>query len=1261
MNMRFCRTFAVVAGMACAVSSVFAAEAEVITITAEMSPYLMGGSGLDAKNKAGKIYDLQEGAELCMTNSAGCWRIWTNVIATNGLAFVSSTDANANSTLELRGTLITGGEGRLGVKNFNKFITYVDFGSDATTSAYPGDCFFDGAGFFFADADGNSRTGGKIFLEGGAVKSVPTDPNVQLTWGDPDGFAHIVIAPGSQWKDLGEFTFAASECPYALYVADDTSLKPGATVNVAAACAFGVAAGEVSNSLNPFALTYRTTGNAFTNSFHVVLGEGSTFAAASRVTDVSLGTIEGPGGVTCCCVKKDRPANESYITSKFLGQNLYTGVTKIAGAYQRAEFGASVPTGNFACDAYTYTQFSFYPAEHEDGGNSAVTINRLDAPYLANQIMAASNQTVTVKKIVGKCSAYPLLGDETSVVDFNPAIGPAVIRTNSRPNVHFNGKPSAEAGVVNLYKSNAGEILILLPDENGEGTPWEECSTGQLWVNRPWLDVGDSQTFATQPTYAPLRAKNGTLTLKTGGQPVKTIVGPNATAKVEYTGNWKETAALWLDPDTSKLYYQGELALQEWKDKVINSGGSIPSFTKNGTAGPYIEGLMDCRGEETHGEYMAFNDRDYDGVGGNPPKMENIGYMTHAQLATRADGLKYIDCHSISGARLPLHKGGKDAIRINNEPAFAATMAIFVINSANGGGAAVIGTQNASYARTKSATGPITSNPVQGDIWLDGKKVADPTVTCLNGGWQILSIDVSKYPISGFGWDKRRSNNGGVDYGDIILFTNDLSAVERQAAEKYLAKKWGISTYAPDTAETFEMEISGSGAAELPAVGEIEVRGAFRGTATVAADSVVTIKNDLPWTEKDIPTDGLLNWFDPNDAASFELRTEEGDDIVFGFCDRGKTFDDLDENAKFLYGVSSRKPFRRTWQRGCGPLLSWIDFEHAPDHVAGSSDGNTLRLKNWHKDMGINGSDYNGNKGDGADTTVAGRTFFAVSDSFRGGGDVLRQAVGSAGAFGTRDTCAVIDNGIWKNAGDEVLNGTTRLNGTAVATPKNTGFTGEPEVLSLCTETAPVAFGCIGNYGNTESQTDPVTGKKFAIPRFGYGEMVGEVLVYDKQLDDTVRANIEDYLMSKWIGYSPAGKTDWRGATVDGAGTVKAATLGIAPKMASTFAGTLALIESEAAPTYEATVTADGVTGGLVAPEATVTHNWSGNPKLNVTVSGQKVYGEFTLVSLKAISPTVTWDVVVTSKKGLAEVVQSDGGATVKVNIVPRGTMILIR
>ena len=1235
-----------------AVSALQAAEAEVITVTPEMSPYLMGGSGLDTKNKASKIYDLQAGAELCMTNSAGCWRIWTNVISTNGLAFISSTDAKDTSTLELRGTIITGGEGRLGIKNFKKFITYVDFGTDSTTSIYPGDCYFDGAGLYFADADGNSRADGTVWLEGGAVKSVPTDPNVQLIWGDPSGFAHIAIAPDSQWKNLDPFTFPASDYKYALYVADETSLKPGATVNVAAGCTFGVAAGEVSNSSNPFAMTYRITGNAFTNSFHVVLGEGSTFAAASRVTDVSLGTIEGPGGVTCCCVKKDRPANTSYIRSKFLGQNLYTGVTKISGTYQIAEFGASLPpSGNYACDAYTYERFVFYPADHEDGGNAAVTINRLDAPYLANEIHAAANQTVTVKKIVGKCGAYPASGDETSVVDFNPAIGPAVIRTNSKPNVLFNGKSCSEAGVVKLYKSEAGEILILLPDENGGGTPWSECSSGALWVNRPWLDVGDSQTFTTLPTYAPLRAKTGTLTLKTAGeQPVKTIVGPDATAKIEYTGNWRETAALWLDPDASKLYYQGELALQEWKDKVTDAGGTIPTFTKNGGAGPYIEGLMDCRGEETHGEYMAFNDRDYDGVGSNPPKMENLGYMTHAQLATRADGLKYIDCHSISGARLPLHKGGKDTIKINNEPAFAATMAIFVINSASGGGAAVIGTEKGSYARTKNATGPITSNAVEGDIWLDGKKVADPTVTCLNGGWQILSIDVSKYPVDGFGWEKHRTNNGGVDYGDIILFTNKVSAIERQAVEKYLANKWGITTYAPDEDEVLAVELSGSGTAELPTTAKIAVSGVFKGTATVAVGSEVEIANNPPWTEADIPTEGLVHWFDPNDAASFSLQDEEGSKAVVGWCDRGKTFATLAAAETYLFGISNRRPFRRASQRGCGPLLNWIDFEHAPNHVASSSDGNTLRMRAW------DGTSI----GSGGDTPVDGRTYFVVSDSFRGGGDVLRQGVSSPGVFGSRDTCALADNGIWKRGNAEVTGGTTRLNGNAVSDPQNTGFTGEPEVLSLCTATAPVSFGCIGNYGNTESQTDPVTGKGWAIPRFGYAEMVGEVLIYDGQLDDAKRAGIEDYLMSKWLGYSPAGKTDWRGATIDGAGTVKAPTLALAPTLAPTFAGTLALTEEEEAPTLEVAISADGVTGGLVAPEASLTHEWTDDPKLNVTVTG-RVFGTFKIVDLASISPNTTWDVKVDGTKSEVTISQNESGSVVTVNIVRKGMMLIVK
>ena len=1249
MNMRFCRTFAVVAGMACAVSSVFAAEAETIVVTTENSPYYIGGTGGDAKNNASRVYDLQPGATLCISNLSNIWRIWTNVISTNGLAYITSLEEKP-SELNLRGTLIASGDGRIGLKRFNLLTVDVD----VSTGAYLGDACCDVKNLFFADEDGNERTGSLTIFKG-TVKSLPKSSNVKLTWAEG---AQIALVADNPWRNDDPFVFP-SDNKMSVYLAEPGAVKAGTTVEVPAGCTFGMCAAEQSGANNPFTYGYRTTGVAFSNDNNVVLAAGATFACASRVTDVCTGRISGEGEVSIHSFK-DRDGS-TWVTSKLLGENTYSGATRILNNYQRLYFGSSVPAGVLAATGL-WTECRFLPAEAPEGGNAQVTVNAFDGQYLANKIVAASNQTVTVKRITGKGWGEVDVEDGSAIVDFNPAVGPAVIRGQSQFGfLRFNGQLYGQAGVVQLFKDDGNELLILLPGPNGEGTPWTEGSG--LRVNRPWLTVAGDQKFTTLPAYAPIRVMGeSTVTISTEETKIGTIVGPQATAKVEYSGDWKKTAALWLDPDTSKLYYQGELALQEWKDKVIDSGGSLPSFTKNGGAGPYIEGLMDCRGEETHGEYMAFNDRDYDGVGGNPPKMENIGYMTHAQLATRSDGLKYIDCHSISGARLPLHKGGKDTIKINNEPAFAATMAIFVINSENGGGAAVIGTEKASYARTKSATGPITSNAVVGDIWLDGKKVADPTVTCLNGGWQILSIDVSKYPINGFGWDKRRSNNGGADYGDIILFTNKVTAVERQAVEKYLANKWRITTYEPETQETIDIQVSGSGTAELSSGTPLTVGGGFCGTAKLAAGTEIIIPTALPWGEAEIAGSAPTGWYDPSDRSLILTKedcgmgTSQADEICALWDKRGG-YKTKNGGRHYLYGINERAPTYVEYQRGTGPSFGWIDYNNLYEaSLRPESTGNTFRMRYWD-------ASYTDKTalGEGGDKAFDAKTIFIVQDSCRGGSTPVHDTVSGGSAIPRRSNDA--NQPIFSSstvAG--VKGGVVRLNGRTVATPTSTGFTGEPEVFSFSTAnegTFPAGF--FACYQETESNDPDVEKRVEWIRAHQAGAIQGEIIVYDKYLSDEDRKHVEDYLMGKWLGYLPSGYADWRKATVDGAGTVKAATLGIAPKLASTFAGTLALTESEAAPTYEATITSDGVTGGLVATEATVTHNWSGNPKLNVTVSGQKVYGEFTLVSLKAISPTVTWDVVVTSKKGLAEVVQSDGGATVKVKIVPRGTMILIR
>jgi len=166
-----------------------------------------------------------------------------------------------------------------------------------------------------------------------------------------------------------------------------------------------------------------------------------------------------------------------------------------------------------------------------------------------------------------------------------------------------------------------------------------------------------------------------------------------------------------------------------------------------------------------------------------------------------------------------------------------------------------------------------------------------------------------------------------------------------------------------------------------------------------------------------------------------------------------------------------------------------------------------------------------------------------VSDSFRGGGDPLRNSVSAGGDFGTRGKAAHTVP-IWNGAGSAVTKGVTRLNGKAVD-GTTTGYTGAPEVLSI-TATNTVKLGNLGDYMNSEKSS-------------GYAEMLGEILMYSTELPSEQVKTIEDYLLFKWVGIAPEGYGDFTDATVSGAGDVKAAAWGDLPQLAPTFTGKVLL------------------------------------------------------------------------------------------------------
>ena len=172
-------------------------------------------------------------------------------------------------------------------------------------------------------------------------------------------------------------------------------------------------------------------------------------------------------------------------------------------------------------------------------------------------------------------------------------------------------------------------------------------------------------------------------------------------------------------------------------------------------------------------------------------------------------------------------------------------------------------------------------------------------------------------------------------------------------------------------------------------------------------------------------------------------------------------------------------------------------------------------------------------------TTV--RDAFLVLDSSKGGGSTyLSQANGNNGMLRKRGNPANVTDPIWSGeCSESILKGETRLDGVTV--DQTEGFTGKPEVLSFFT-TDNVTAKALGYYNGQDAS---------------HYEMFAETILYTTPLTDEQRRGIESYLMHKWLGRMPAGYTDFRGATVTGAGTLAAPTPKYLPQFDAGFTGAL--------------------------------------------------------------------------------------------------------
>ena len=786
----------------------------------------------------------------------------------------------------------------------------------------------------------------------------------------------------------------------------------------------------------------------------------------------------------------------------------------------------------------------------------------------------------------------------------------------------------------------AGKTPVKIPVP--EGT-WHVFPDADGDYNFNGFETADLTAYSVLPVDTTFNdpAKLGTVKVAAGegttvSARVDTVSAPQfvgGAGTLKLAENVCYRALLWIDPSDNSTFYKLNTAVPDYI-RAKAAGSVVLTTTYSGN--DLVEAFADKRSFQT--TRFLRHTRHYDGLkAGTKSDFEDLPHVFPYRVQNSLNGLATFSCGPVgSSRRIQTSAGSLDTANLTPpaNPALTGTKFVtMVFGSQNGGGKALVGLSDGALLRSAfTKDDPIA--PIVIDAWVDGVKV-NPMTTGLSGGWQIISLDVSGHNVNGFGWAKDYTNCGGQNYGEILVFNEVLADAERVSVETYLANKWGLTAQYQGVAAVTEHPAKAflygsTGNVEID--GHIQLSGTYSGAITVNAGGTLVV---TPTYAPVIPAEGRVGWFDPDYPDTFRTATEDNAATIYGFWPRGSTEATMEVGDVFFYGVTSRRPFMHLGARGFGRTRTWIDFDHPAAHVPSGDDGNTLRFKVWP--AGGIGDAYGG-----ADVQKDVRTVAFVSDSFRGGGDPLRKAVMDGGDFGDRGKVSHTVS-IWKNASGAVTKGTTRLNGRVVDGTV-TGYTGAPEVLSLVT-TNQVKLGLLGNFFNSQQTS-------------GYGEMLGEILMYSTELTAAQVKTIEDYLLFKWVGIAPTGYGDFTDATVSGAGDVKAAAWDDLPQIAPTFTGRVFLTGDSLAfafdPALETPVTNPIGAAGLAIslPDAvTVTVAFASKPN-----AGSYKLIDGTLVNADTLFTLSTTGMADGSTAKLRTA--ADG---VWLDIIPSGTLILVQ
>jgi len=394
---------------------------------------------------------------------------------------------------------------------------------------------------------------------------------------------------------------------------------------------------------------------------------------------------------------------------------------------------------------------------------------------------------------------------------------------------------------------------------------------------------------------------------------------------------------------------------------------------------------------------------------------------------------------------------------------------------------------------------------------------------------------------------------------------------------------------------------------------------------------------DIP-DEDIVPQSDRSLWIDPcqtNRAVLGSALTPSRPLAISGLYDRMTDSRYLLGTCNInLEGAVDRRPWLSETNSPLGNTLYWIDYENIYD---GETRGNTLRLNTNPAYIGTQ-------------NTVAVPTNvqsgFIVLDSSRGGGVPITYNV-SASQVVTRDNPQSVSSPIWGSGTTSSLkSGATYLDGQAVDGATQ-GYSGTPELLSfVSTDIFQAAY--FGYYGGDSTLTPN-------------RERLGEIILFDSVVSEGTRADIEAYLMKKWLGLARSGYSDMTEATVSGSGAVQAVRPTQLPAFDPGFTGNVTL----SGTSFDWTVKRNAVGEYITAPATVIPGALSvaATGTINVNFAVKPPAGKYTLMTYGSIGGAGfnDWTLNMTGDQPSGSVLLKATETELSIVFAMQGTVILVK